>query len=97
MKDLQTYWMVGRAIRANVWMGETVQQCLKGESLLQVTPEGEEPFYCLGIYNASKLMGVMESMVKNARASENSVITLRTGGTKVFHLTWLHRCHSESD
>ena len=37
-------------------------------------------------------MGVSESTVKSARDKENSVITQRSGGTKVFHLKWLHKC-----
>ena len=62
-------------MRASNWADETVQSNLRNKSILEVTPKGEEPFYCLGMYDTSKPMGVMESTVKNARARENSVIT----------------------
>ena len=67
MKDLQTYWIVHRAMRASGWTDETVQSSLAGGSMLEVTPDREEPFYCLGTYNAAKLMGITESTGKNAR------------------------------
>ena len=72
---MRTYWIVHRVMQTNGWTDETVWKCLEGESLLQVTPEGEEPFYCLGTYNTSKLIGVTESTGKNAQARENSFIT----------------------
>ena len=48
MKDLRTYWIVCRAMLASNWTDETVQSKLRGSSVLEVTPEGEERFYCLG-------------------------------------------------
>ena len=40
-------------------------------ALLQVTLSGEEPYYCIECYDASKLMKVLKSMVRKAMNKGN--------------------------
>ena len=83
------YWL----IRCQIMMGklndEAIEAHLCRNALLQVALSGEELYYCMGCYDAGKLMNVSESMVRNAMNKGNNKIVRRTGGVKVLHLEWL--------
>ena len=66
IRNMVGYWTICRGIMMGNINDESIEAHLCCNTLLQVTPSGEGPYYCIGCYDASKLMKVIKSMVRKA-------------------------------
>ena len=83
---MESYWLVHREIEMGNTSNKKIEEILKTEAILRITPEAESMHYCTNRSRASKFMGVTTSMLNNAMLKKNPMIVRRVRGVKIFYL-----------
>ena len=83
---MESYWLVRREIEMGNTSNKKIEEILKTEAMLRITPEAESTYYCTNRSRVSKFIGVTTSTLNNAMLKKNPMIVRRVRGVKIFYL-----------